>query len=232
MAAGCSNQANNSANNLAKGPATATVKKAPATNKATAKPAAASTAPTKAAAKPASKPVQTSSTVAAKASAKQTPKQVNASSKTPVAAKSTDVSKTGPPPTLVALPKGTVLSAKLGEGLASSKNHAGDTFAAVLTSSVKVDGKTVIPKGTHVTGRVVTVKRKNPELTVALASVDLNGKSYKLATEPIAAGKSTVKADASNGDPATAPKEITVPAERRLKFKLAKTVKVPTAVKG
>jgi hypothetical protein len=223
MVAGCSDQANNSANSSAKQPVPASAKKAPA-SKPAAKPA---TSP-QVAAKPAAKQGQASPAVA-KQSAPA--KQVNASSKTPVAAKPAKAVNSTPA-TLVAIPKGTVLSAKLGEGLGSSKNRAGDTFAAVLTSSVKVDGKTVIPKGTHVTGRVVTVKKKNPELTVALTSMDLNGKSYKLATEPIAPGKSTTKDDAAQSDPATAPKEITVPAEHRLRFKLAKTVKLPATAKS
>ena len=217
VVAGCSDQANNAANNQAKSPAPAVVKKTPAANKtAAARPA---TAPAKPSPKPASKAAQSGSAAA--------PKQVNASSKTPVPGKSTNPGKNAAPTTLISVPKGTVISAKLGEGLASSKNHAGDTFQAVLTSSVKVDGKTVIPKGTHVIGRVVTVNKKNPELTVTLASVDLSGKSYRLATEPVAAGKSTVKSDAEGGNPATAAKEITVPADRRLKFKLTKTLKLP-----
>ena len=216
--AGCGNQPANQATNQ---PAAAPTKKAVA-----AKPAGAKSAAAQPAAKPAAKKPDTSAAVAAKS----TPaKQVNASSKTPVAAKSTDASKTAAPTTLVAIPKGTVINAKMTDALASNKNHAGDTFAAVLSSSVKVNGKTVIPKGTHVTGRVVTVKKKGPELTVALASVNLNGKSYRLTTEPLAPSVSSVaKSDASNGDSAKSEvKDITVPAERRLKFKLAKTVKLP-----
>ena len=214
--AGCGNQPTNQATNQP-----APTKKAVAAKPAGTKPAAAQPA-----AKPAAKKPDTGAAVAAKGASA---KQVNASSKTPVAGKSTDASKTAVPTTLIAIPKGTVISAKMTDALASNKNHAGDTFAAVLSSSVKVDGKTVIPKGTHVTGHVVTVKKKGPELTIALASVNLNGKSYRLATEAITpSGNSAAKSDASNGDAASKePKDITVPAERRLKFKLAKTVKLP-----
>jgi hypothetical protein len=135
------------------------------------------------------------------------------------------------PTTLVTVPKGTAISATVGQALASNKNHAGDTFAAILSSSIKVNGKTVIPKGTHITGRVVTAQKKGPaELTVALASVDLNGKSYKLVTDPLdPSGKSPAKSNATNSDSAKAKdtKDITVAAEHRLKFKLAKDVKLP-----
>ena len=57
--------------------------------------------------------------------------------------------------------------------LASDKNHKGDAFVASLSSPVKVDGKTVLPAGAHITGKVVTVKKH--ELKVALASVVIHG---------------------------------------------------------
>jgi hypothetical protein len=149
----------------------------------------------------------------------------------PAAAKPAAKKPETQPTTFVTVPQGTTISATVGQALASNKNHAGDTFAAILSSSIKVDGKTVIPKGTHITGRVVTAQKKGPaELTVALASVDLNGKSYKLVTDPLdPSGKSPAKSNATNSDSAKAKdtKDITVAAEHRLKFKLAKDVKLP-----
>jgi hypothetical protein len=216
--AGCSNQATDQATNQAPAPA----KKAAAAKPAAAKPTAAKPAAAKsAAAKPAAKKPETGKVVAAKGTAA---KPVAVSSKvTPPASSSA---------TLVTVPKGTTISAKIDQALASNKNHAGDTFAAILSSSIKVDGKTVIPRGTHITGRVVTAQKKNPELTVALASVSLNGKSYKLVTDPISpSGKAPAKTDATEGDAAKA-KDITVAAEHHLKFKLAKDVKLPVPAKG
>ncbi len=156
--AGCSNQATDQATNKAPAPA----KKA-----ATGKPVAAKAA----AAKPAVKKADAGKVVAVKGAAPAKPVTVS--------------SKVTQETTLVTVPKGTTISAKIDQALASNKNHAGESFAAILSSSIKVDGKTVIPKGTHITGRVVTANKKGPELTVALASVDLNGKSYKLVTDPI-----------------------------------------------
>ncbi len=203
--AGCSNQATDQATNQAPAPP----KKADA-----AKPAAGKAV----AAKPAAKKAEPGKVVAAKGA---TAKPVTVSSKV--------TQQT----TLVTVPKGTAISATVGQALASNKNHAGDSFAAILASSIKVDGKTVIPKGAHITGRVVTAKKGPAELTVALASVDVNGKSYKLVTDPInRSGKSQAKNDAGDTDAAKAKekKDITVPAESHLKFKLAKSVKIP--VKG
>jgi outer membrane murein-binding lipoprotein Lpp len=121
--------------------------------------------------------------------------------------------KVTPAAVLVTVPKGTSISATVTQTLASNKNHAGDSFAASLSTPVKVGGKIVIPKGAHVTGRVLAAKKKGPAgLTVALASVEIQGKSYALKTNSI--------------DP-SGKKDITVPAASRLKFKLAKSVNIP-----
>jgi hypothetical protein len=125
---------------------------------------------------------------------------------------------------LVTVPKGTSISATVGQTLASNKSHAGDSFAGSVSAPVKVGGKTVIPKGAQVTGRVVTAKKKGPaELTVALASVEIGGVSYPLATNSIGqSSKSKAKDGAAKGK-----KDITLPAESHLKFRLAKSVKIP-----
>src|ERR1700737_2395572 len=206
--AGCPNQATNQAPNQAPAPP----KKADA-----GKPGAGKAA----AAKPAGKKANPGKAVTAKGA---TGKPVTVSSPGAVSSKVTQQT------TLVPVPKGTAISATVGQTLASNKNHPGDSFAASLSSPIKVDGKTVIPKGAHVTGRVVTAKKGPAELTVALASVDVNGKSYKLVTDPInRSGKSQAKSSTGGSDTAKAKekKDITLPAESRLKFKLAKPVKIP-----
>jgi outer membrane murein-binding lipoprotein Lpp len=121
--------------------------------------------------------------------------------------------KATPAAVVVTVPKGTSINATVSETLASNKNHAGDAFAASVSTPIKVGGKIVIPKGAHVTGRVLAAKKKAPaELTVALASVEIQGKSYALKTNSL--------------DP-SGKKDITVPAASRLKFKLAKSVNIP-----
>ncbi len=52
------------------------------------------------------------------------------------------------------LPTGTALKMKLETTLATFSNQAGDPFQARVTEAVVVDGKTVIPVGTTVQGRV------------------------------------------------------------------------------
>jgi hypothetical protein len=52
------------------------------------------------------------------------------------------------------LPTGTALKLKLATTLTTFSNQAGDPFQARVTEPVVVDGKTVIPVGTTVQGRV------------------------------------------------------------------------------
>ncbi len=153
----------------------------------------------------------------------ETPKAASVSSKAPQ------------PTTLVTLPKGTAISATVGQTLASNKNHVGDTFAAKLATPVQVDGKTVIPKGAKVVGRVVKVKNK--EMKVTLASVELRGKSYELETNSVAqSAKNQAKNSSKDSAPAKGKTDkdkkdvTTLPAQSQLSFKLAKSVTIP--VKG
>ena len=207
--AGCSNKTTEQATNQAPPPVKKAAAKAAAPKPASSKPAAP---------KPAAKPASSAKVVAAKAPAAK-PAAKPASSKVP-ASKATPVN-------FVTVPQGTTVRATVSDALASNKNHSGDSFAAILSSSIKVDGKTVIPKGAHVSGRVVTAKKSGPaELTVALTSVHVNGKSYKLATEPIDRVGKAPK-DAGDTESAKAEKDITVPAQSHLKFKLAKPAKIP-----
>ena len=172
----------------------------------------------KAAPKPANRPAPAQPAAAAAAK----PANGKAATAKPVSASA----KVSAPTKLVTVPKGTFLTTTLGQSLASNKNKVGDSFAATLTSSVKVNGKTVIPKGAHVTGRVVSAKKKGPELTVALASVELGGKSYPLATNSVGPADQTKSKSSDNSD-AAKPKNITVAAQTHLKFKLSKSAKVP-----
>ena len=211
--AGCSNQATDQATNQAPAPVKKAVAKAVAPKPATSKPAAP---------KPAAKPASSGKVVAAKApAAKPTAK--------PVSSKVAS-NKTAQPANFVTVPQGTTVRATVSDALASNKNHSGDSFAAILSSSIKVDGKIVIPKGAHVAGRVVTAKKSGPaELTVTLTSVQVNGKSYKLATEPIDRTGKAPK-DAGDAESAKPEKDITINAESHLKFKLAKPAKIPAQI--
>jgi hypothetical protein len=90
----------------------------------------------------------------------------------------------------ITIPEGTVLAVTVDETLASNQNHSGDSFAASLAGAVVVDGKTAIPKGAHITGHVVEAKDAGrlhvpAQLSVALSSVEVDGKSYDIDTNTI-----------------------------------------------
>jgi glucose/arabinose dehydrogenase len=184
-------------------------------------PAKAAPAPKKAAV-PKTAPAQTSKPAVAKQKA-ATPKAV------PVSAK---VTQPGPS---ITVPKGTAITATVGQTL-STKNHSGDTFAASLASPVKVHGKTVLPKGAKVTGKVVAVRKH--EIKVELASVVIHGKSYDLETnslrpsDKLQAKSSSAATDKSSDKSTDKQKKdnSTLSAKSQLTFKLAKPVTVP--VKG
>lgn len=57
-----------------------------------------------------------------------------------------------------ALPTGTALKMKLETTLATFSSKAGDPFSARVTEAIAVNGKTVIPIGTTVEGRVTRAK--------------------------------------------------------------------------
>src|SRR5207245_3242203 len=55
------------------------------------------------------------------------------------------------------LPAGTALKVKLENNLTTFSNKAGDPFSGRVTEAVTVGGKTVIPIGTRVQGRVTKI---------------------------------------------------------------------------
>jgi len=141
---------------------------------------------------------------------------------TPASAKATQ--PTGP---VITVPKGTQLTAVVDQTLRSTKTHEGDTFAASLAAPVKIDGKIVLPKGAHITGKVVHVKKN--ELKVELASVTLHGKSYDLETNTRRpSDKVTLKSNKNTGKSKEKKTDNSIlGAKTELTFKLSKPVTVP-----
>src|SRR6266566_2719605 len=85
----------------------------------------------------------------------------------------------------ITIPESSLFEVTLDETLASNRNHAGDLFVASLSQPIVLDGKTIIPAGAHVAGRVVDAKDAGrlhvpARLSVALSSVEVDGKSYDI----------------------------------------------------
>jgi glucose/arabinose dehydrogenase len=122
---------------------------------------------------------------------------------------------------LVTLPKGTEITATVRQTLNTDKNRRGDTFSARLAQPVKVDGKTVLPRGTAITGRIT--KLRTYELKVALSSVVVDGIYCDLDTN---------SRRPSDKEPKPINRKLykdnsTLSAKTRLTFKLSKPATVP-----
>lgn len=87
----------------------------------------------------------------------------------------------------VTLPDGTVLHVQLDQTVASDRNQSGDQFDATVEQPIVVKGKTVVPEGSRVTGRVVYAHKAGrlhgiARLRLALDSMEVNGQSYEIQT--------------------------------------------------
>src|SRR5256886_15992058 len=88
--------------------------------------------------------------------------------------------------TNLALPAGTALKVKLENTLATFSNKSGDPFSGRVTEAVVIDGKTVIPIGTTVQGRItkITEPRRiagKPTIGIFPETIVLpNGERYML----------------------------------------------------
>ena len=133
-----------------------------------------------------------------------------------------------PGPT-VTLPKGTAMTATISQTVTASKSKVGDSFAATLATPIKVDSKTVIPKGAKLTGHIVSIKKH--EMRVTLATVTVRGKSVPLETASISGAKTQAAATQTNvkatDQPAASQTVLQLSAKTQLTFKLAKPLAVP-----
>jgi BON domain len=90
-------------------------------------------------------------------------------------------------PQAILIPAGTVLTVMTSQALSSKTSQAGQTFLATLTQPLNGEHGRALPKGTTVSGTVVTAKAKGKikgegELALALTSVSTKGHTYKIET--------------------------------------------------
>ena len=84
------------------------------------------------------------------------------------------------------IPEGTEFQLSLSEPLSSKLNDVGDEVYATIRRDVVVDGRTILPKGTEVIGRVTLAKAagrpfKGGRLHVTFERVRLDGQEQRLA---------------------------------------------------
>ena len=92
------------------------------------------------------------------------------------------------PPEQITIPSGTILSVRMIDNIDSTRNRAGDEFAATLDVPVVVSDRVVVPR--HSDARVRLVQATSAgrmsgrsELKVELVSVTAGGRTYPLQTD-------------------------------------------------
>lgn len=143
------------------------------------------------------------------------------------------------------VPVGTEITVRLHLPLSSADSRVGDTFEAVLDDPVVVAGKTVVPQGAPLIGKVVAAKaasgRHHPGyLRLILASIALNGKSISLQTSSVfakggsyekrsrpATGTAPDSATGSKTSPDSNRGDVRFSTGHRFTFRLAQPLNLP-----
>ena len=93
------------------------------------------------------------------------------------------------------IPAGTTMVLRLQEPLSSADCRIGDVFKAALEDPVVIQDHTLAPKGSAVTGTVISAKASGPSgpgyLRLTLSTVTLDGKKIQLHSSSVF-GKGTV----------------------------------------
>ena len=93
-----------------------------------------------------------------------------------------------PPVRQVSIPAGTPIHIQMIDSVDSATNHTGDLFRASLTFPIVVNGETVVPTGTDAFVKLTNSTSAGrltgrSELTLQLARLDFQGKSYALSSD-------------------------------------------------
>lgn len=101
------------------------------------------------------------------------------------------------------LPAGTTLRLRLESAVASDSSRVEDTVRAELREAVVVDGATVLPAGTRLTGVVTSVERSGrvngrARVSYRFDALSHDGEEYDVRTAPL-----SHQADATKGEDAT-----------------------------
>jgi len=133
-----------------------------------------------------------------------------------------------PKPKELVLTPGTPISVSLLDTIDINHNKPEDWFTGVLTKSVVVDGKVLIPKDTKVNGQVVRVQqdRSGATLAIELKELEMNRKIVPITTKPYIV---QVKAETLIGTNSlkmiARPRTLQIPYRTIVNFELAKPLK-------
>lgn len=148
-------------------------------------------------------------------------------------------------PAAQSVPPGTPLTIRLESSISSATARSGESFQAVLEEPILMQGRSVVPAGTSVTGTVVELNRsaslhRPAYVRLELTSIDVNGYPIPIETSSIFAkaglqqGAKSTSADAENGTTAsptgrsiTGQKKAQFGVNRRLVFRLTSAISLP-----
>jgi len=133
-------------------------------------------------------------------------------------------------PTPHQVPEGTSITVRLTKLLSSAEANAGDSFEGTLDDPVVVDEQTLLPRGAHLTGRVLDARHSagpaSPGyLRITLLTVQANGKSFPIETSSIfAKAASRPQHPSGTSMPPSVSRDVNFTPERRLTFRLAQAL--------
>lgn len=148
-------------------------------------------------------------------------------------------------PATTTLPEGTPIYVRLNSLVSSSSSHAGDVFNAVVDEPIELGGEALVERGAAATGRVLEAKPSSPGmgaggaqpdpgyLRIVLVSLNSHGRTIAIETSSIFA-KGGIRHEpnaASKPSPDARPgvvSEVEFGPNRRLNFRLAHTVELPS----
>jgi len=95
--------------------------------------------------------------------------------------------ETAVPPPPIVVPAGSDLVVITSQALGSKTSQTGQSFIASVAQPVTIGGQEAIPKGSAVSGTVVTAKEKGKikvegQLSLALRSITVRGQTYQIQT--------------------------------------------------
>jgi len=144
---------------------------------------------------PAAEPGKTESTARPQATSpveSAPPKAAAPKSAAPKAPQTAAPKSSGAPAEVVEVPAGTTLTVAMIDAVGTDTSKEGDTFMASVAEPVIVNGKTALPKGLKVRGRIVTVDepgrvKGKAAMSLVLTQFVKDGKTYAITTEPFTA---------------------------------------------
>lgn len=129
---------------------------------------------------------------------------------------------------VVVVPKGTVFAIRTKQALGSKTSHVGTSFKGALARPISSRGNLIIPSGSAVMGSVKEIRQPGlikgkAVLVLGLDAITVAGETYSIASEVTEYGL-----DENDVGRAKDKRDVNLPTESALNFRLAQPLKVRT----